>query len=140
ADSIIPMLPPEFTAWHVRGFNRCGIGLEVGAMATTWDKAPDEWLDGVLANTAQRVYEHMVRFDIPPALLFTPGKRYATGLDPAGDGLISHHALDPTRRTDPGVTFPWNDLLERLEALMAAPKEKMPDWARKSVDQLAARG
>ena len=125
ADSIIPMLPPEFTAWHVRGFNRCGIGLEVGALATSWDRAPAAWLEGVMANTARRVLEHMAAFDIPPVLLFEPGRRYTEPLDPAGFGLISHHALDPTRRTDPGFTFPWTDLLDRLEDPMVTRDTKV---------------
>lgn len=125
ADSIIPMLPPEFTAWHVRGFNRCAIGMEVGAMAGTWTKAPAAWLEGVMANTATRAAEHMAAYGIPPKLLFEPGKRYTAPLDPAGFGLISHHALDPTRRTDPGFTFPWNDLLNRLEDDMVTRDTKV---------------
>lgn len=118
ADSIIPMLPPEFTAWHVRGFNRCGIGMEVGAKATSWGRAPKRWVDGVIANTATRGGQHMDRFGIPPVLLFDPTVRYTSRLDPAGFGLISHHALDPTRRTDPGFSFPWQNLLDRLEDSM----------------------
>lgn len=120
ADSIIPMLPATFTAWHVRGFNRCGIGLEIGAEADTWDRAPEAWLEGVIDNAARRTAQHAVAFNIPPTLLFEPGRRYTSQLDPGPVfGLIGHHPLDPTRRTDPGFTFPW----DRFAGLVATYME-----------------
>src|SRR5690606_22597441 len=98
ADSIIPMLPPTYTAWHVRGFNRCAIGMEIGAKATSWKRAPAAWVKGVVENAAYRAAQHAATFDIPARLLFTPGKRYSSAINPTGVGFVSHHALDPGRR------------------------------------------
>ena len=36
-------------------------------------------------------------------------------------GLIGHGHIDYTRRTDPGVRFPWNDLLAAIDARRARP-------------------
>lgn len=136
ADSIIPMLPPTYTAWHVRGFNRCGIGLEVGAMSTTWTKAPDAWLTGVITNAAYRVAQHCATFEIDPVLMFIPGRRYASAINPKGTGIVSHHVLDPGRRTDPGFGFPWDTFLERVHGFLAGDQGddemKPPDWAREA--------
>src|SRR5690606_26481428 len=116
ADSIIPMLPPTYTAWQVRGFNRCAIGMEIGAKATSWKRAPAAWVTGVVGSAAYRAAQHAASFEIPARLLFTPGKRYSSAINPTGVGFVSHHALDPSRRTDPGFDFPWDKFITRVRA------------------------
>lgn len=105
ADSIIPMLPPQYTAWQVRGYNSETIGMEIGAKATSWNRAPAEWVTGVLINAARRACQHTLAFDIPV--------RFVTRreLDAGTRGFTSHAQLDPERRTDPGADFPWERFL-----------------------------
>lgn len=147
ADSIIPMLPPTYTAWHVRGFNRCAIGMEIGAKATSWKRAPAAWVEGVVENAAYRAAQHAKRFGIPARLLFAPGKRYSSAINPSGVGFVSHHALDPGRRTDPGFDFPWNGLMARVRAHLDekegddVEKVSKPDWlAWSEIDNLVSAG
>ena len=149
ADSIIPMLPPTYTAWHVRGFNRCAIGMEIGAKATSWKRAPDAWVKGVVENAAYRAAQHAATFEIPARLLFAPGKRYSSAINPTGLGFVSHHALDPSRRTDPGFDFPWDKFITRVRAHLdgkegddvALEKVSKPDWlAWSEVDKLVNAG
>ena len=106
ADSIIPMLPPTYTAWQVRGYNSSTIGMEIGAKATSWAKAPKAWVDGVLGNAATRAAQHAARFGIPP--VFVTRAQVNAGKK----GFTSHAQLDPGRRTDPGADFPWDRFLE----------------------------
>lgn len=108
ADSIIPMLPPTYTAWHVRGYNSESIGMEIGAKATSWKRAPKAWVDGVLANAAARARQHCVQFGIP-AVFVTRAE-----VDAGAKGFTSHARLDPDRRADPGADFPWDRFLDLI--------------------------
>ena len=105
ADSIIPMLPPTYTAWQVRGYNSSTVGMEIGAKATSWARAPKAWVTGVLTNAAVRGAQHAARFDIPPVFLTK------AQVDAGEKGFTGHRQLDPTRRTDPGADFPWDRFL-----------------------------
>lgn len=114
SDSIIPMLPIDYTAWHVRGYNRCAIGIELGAYHDTWPDAPAWWVEQVIRNAAKAIGPAMNFYKIPNERITS------AEADQGKRGLISHAALDPTRRKDPGRTFPWDRLHANLEGDMAA--------------------
>lgn len=115
ADSTIPMLPSSYTAWHVRGYNRCAIGYEIGAKATSWTRAPTRWVEGVLARAAAYAAVDAKRYRIPPVMLSR------AEVDRGGYGFIGHGPLDPGRRTDPGQSFPWTPFLNQTRALIHNP-------------------
>ena len=134
SDSIIPMVPDTYTAWHASDYNRCGIGIELGAYAHTWPTAPAWWTEQVIRNAAEAIRPSMVKYGIP----FQRVSR--ANADLGGFGLISHAELDPTRRSDPGKDFPWDRLVANLEGDMAAFTEHEVKVLKEVVASLDAAG
>lgn len=110
SDSTIPMLPDEYTAFHVRGFNSCSLGIEIGTQAHKWYGSPDEWRYSILHRIADQCAAWGKRWDIPATQLSLAqiGAGHA--------GLVGHFQLDPERRSDPGPAFPWNYLVKEMGA------------------------
>lgn len=107
SDSIVPFLPADHVAFHVRNYNSIGYGVELGWRATSWGKRPD--LDEKIINlTAKHLAPKMKAWGIP-AKFITKGL-----VDSGHYGLTSHAQLDPTRRTDPGAKFPWSALVTAI--------------------------
>jgi hypothetical protein len=104
SDSIIPMLPDTYTAWHATNANSHSLGVEIAYRHNLWttNLTYEEFL---IQNTAQVVGSWCRLWDIP-------ARRITVG-DVANEvpGIISHKALDPTRRKDPGANFPWDRFL-----------------------------
>lgn len=105
SDSSIPLLPDEAVAFHCKGANTETLGLEIAYRADAWgkDHAREETL---IRRAAEACKPWVKKYDIPPILLtaedWKAGKR----------GFLSHASLDPSRRTDPGPSFPWARFFE----------------------------
>ena len=98
SDSIIEMLPADYTAWHVRGFNRCSVGIEIATQHDAWLRSPEPWLYQVYDNVADVLKFYKATNGIP--LVDRRG-------DPSKWGVTTHAVLDPSRRKDPGKAFPF---------------------------------
>lgn len=124
SDSIIPMMPYTYTAWHVRDYNRCGIGIEIGARASDWPTSPDWWDDATIYNAARAVLDAVDYYQIPARLIT---KEQA---DRGESGVIGHRKLDPTRRSDPGEGFPFEQFLSLIGDDMLPPAwaEEATQW------------
>lgn len=105
SDSIIPMLPDTYTGWHVRGYNRCALGLELATQAHKWVGSPYEWRVKILTNAAKVCAEWSERWNIPLDVITK------AQVDAGQKGVTTHSRLDPTRRSDPGPAFPMNFML-----------------------------
>jgi hypothetical protein len=104
-DSIIPMLPDHYKAYHVIGYNESTLGIEQACQASGWATYPPDWVSGVLSNAAEVVRGWCVAHNIPV-------KRISKAeYDAGGSGILAHADLDPSRRSDPGVGFPWDRFL-----------------------------
>lgn len=106
-DSIVPWLPPDHVAFHVRNYNSVGYGAEIGYRASEWGKKPE--VDEEIIN---RVATHLA----PIATKYGIPVKFITKaeVDKGAYGFTSHAQLDPTRRTDPGPNFPWQDLFAAI--------------------------
>ena len=107
SDSAIRMLPDDHTAWHVRGYNRCSVGVEIATQAHRWSTAPPEWVEAVLDRTAQVVASWCKEHSLE-------ARRLDSG-STSGRGIVAHRDLDPMRRSDPGDRFPWTRFLELVK-------------------------
>lgn len=121
SDSRIDMLPHSYTCFHVRGYNSRTLGLEQGTQAAKWGAASEEWVDGILEQTARVLASWAEEFDLPVRRI---GK---AALDAGQKGFIGHADLDPGRRSDPGRDFPWDRVLDITSGLLGAPVEEPPE-------------
>ena len=108
SDSIIQMLPPEYTAFHAHGYNSCSLGIELATQADAWAQSPQWWIDLIIDRAAFVCADWVKQYQIPVRRIT---RRQA---DEAEGGFISHAALDPGRRRDPGAAFPWQQFLARV--------------------------
>lgn len=131
SDSIIDMLPDEYTAFHARDYNRCALGYEQAVQADMWPSYSYDYRTAVIRNTAKKVAEWSQKHGIPI-------KRINRAAADRGEyGIISHADLDPTRRTDPGASYPWYYLLEQAEKAKAGVGGRYPiiDRAKITIPQ-----
>jgi hypothetical protein len=110
SDSTIPLLPPEAVAFHVRDYNTEGYGMECGWSYLDWGNSPEH---------DAKVIEAMARHIVSdPVLAALPTRRLSkSDVDAGLAGYVSHATLDPTRRKDPGTSFPWERLFARVNEL-----------------------
>jgi len=124
-DSIIYMLPDEYTAYHVIGYNNSTLGIEQACQSAKWNTYPPEWVDGTIANTAKVVGDWCEKYRIPK-------KRITKAeFDSGAKGIMAHADLDPLRRSDPGADYPWDLLFEKMEDDMALSDEDIQKIAEK---------
>lgn len=112
SDSIIPTLPDDYTAWHVRGYNRCSLGVEMATQADSWLESPYPWRLRLLHNCARVLADWSATHAIP-ARLITRAE-----VDAGAYGVTFHSRLDPDRRRDPGRSFPHPYLLSATQILL----------------------
>lgn len=110
SDSVVACLPDDHTAWHVKGYNSASLGVEIATQAHRWGDGPADWEAAVLQNTADVVGRWCIDYGIPAV------KLSQAEVDAGEKGLVSHSTLDPSRRSDPGIGFPWELLLEKVQA------------------------
>jgi len=117
-DSIIYMLPDEYTAYHVIGYNATTLGIEQACQSAKWAEYPDDWVEATLNNTAKVVREWCKKYNIPMVRITK------AEFDAGGKGILAHADLDPARRSDPGRTFPWDRFLQKVTGeSMVTPEE-----------------
>ena len=121
SDSIVPLVPDSYMAWHVRGYNAKTLGIELCTQAGKWHEleaiAPD-YVDQHLWMAARVVGNWCYKHDIPVTYLTK------ADVDRGHSGITGHHVLDPKRRTDPGSTFPWNRFLSLVQFRVDARKRR----------------
>lgn len=115
-DSDVVLLPDTATAFGVANFNSPALHISAATRAADWGKNPT-WDNATLTRMARRVAAWCKKFSIPPVLI-TP----AQARDGRTKGIISHASLDPTRRSDPGPSFPWSRFLAMVKEILNPPK------------------
>lgn len=97
SDSFVPMLPDNYVAWHCRGYNSTGWGLEICTQAHKWADLPADFRDRLYRAAAARARRAALALKIP-LVKTSPG---------GAPGFFGHTEADPTRRSDPGRDFDW---------------------------------
>ncbi len=97
---VYQLVADENTAWHARGNNANTIGIEVVGRADS----PGTWTPAKVQRLGELVGWLASEYGIPLEY------REDATAPAAPRGIVSHGALDPLRRHDPGVWFPWSDV------------------------------
>lgn len=121
-ENIVDLLPDDYTAFHVKGHNSKSLGLEIAYYASEWG-TDKEYEDAVIKLSAKWCAEKANLYDIPMRRI---------GLDDwfkGVKGFISHAELDPDRRTDPGINFPWEHFFTVMKGKAYRKAQRQaPKW------------
>ncbi len=124
SDSVVELLPLNYTAFHCRGYNSRTAGQEISKRGTDWRSAPDDWVRRTLRNSAKAWAPKVKKYGMP----LRHATRSEVDRSIAGDGrpvgFVGHFQLDPERRSDPGEvgtldTFPWARLFGYIREELA---------------------
>ena len=125
-DSIIECVPPRLIAWHAKGGNKLGIGIELAGRA---GQGPEGWEDAysreTLANAAWLCGQLAKQYDIPPRRLTDDEIRGGVAKGFVGHGDITRAKKIVGGHWDPGPNFPWAQFLLEVEGLMTV---EPPEW------------
>ena len=121
ADSIVRVVPYDAEAYgEGTGGNSHALHLSFATRTTTWDDLEPSRLIAMIHNGAKAAAD-MARW-LDPHGKATPALRItAAGYRRGYAGFISHAELDPTRRSDPGASFPWGAFLDRYAQELHMP-------------------
>lgn len=115
ADSFLYLLPANYTAFHCKGFNSSGYGLEISKRTARWAGMPADWVEKTLRNAAKALAPIVRKYGIPL-------RRLTKAQALAGEkGFLYHADADPTRRVDPGADFPLSRLFALIRAELGMP-------------------
>ena len=112
-DGVYQLVQEQTEAWGARNNNRHAIQVEVVGFAND----PATWSPSIVENLTALLDDVTARNAIP--LLY---RERAT--QPANNrGIVAHAALDPTRRSDPGIYFPWTEIKQKIQARRGEPSQ-----------------
>lgn len=110
--SVVRVVPYEWEAFgDGTGSNPYALHLSFACRAAQWPTLPAEWRIPALRNGAAEAaamarWVKATRGITVPADHIT-AKQYRDGVP----GFVGHGQLDPDRRSDPGLEFPWDEFL-----------------------------
>jgi hypothetical protein len=107
SDSTVRVCEYWWTAFHMVGFNSRSLGLSFATRAAQWDSLPQSWRDGAIAQGAAEA-ARMCKWVLDEYGWVIPPKLLTKAQAQAGRrGFVAHAIIDPARRSDPGMRFPW---------------------------------
>ncbi|MEM9353425.1 MAG: N-acetylmuramoyl-L-alanine amidase, partial [Planctomycetota bacterium] len=118
---IFQMVDLQDSAWHATYYNSRSIGIEMVGFAgsrATWNE------NNIAALVDLLAWLYQAYPDIP--LVHPSGDAYDFPNDTYTQaGLVAHSQVQPWNKSDPGPHFPWDDVLDRVGAILDA--EAVPE-------------
>jgi hypothetical protein len=132
SDSIIQLVRYECEAFHdATGTNRHSYGVSGAYRHRDWLSLPQSRRDGFVLNMASAASRYARWLKARRGIVIPARRITVAQARNRVPGFISHAELDPTRRTDPGPHFPWDQFLAHFARLTSPPEEDdmTPDQA-----------
>lgn len=124
SDGVVELLPPDHTAFHCKGFNSGSYGHEISKSDMTWRDEPKDWVEATLLHAASHLGPMAKAHGIPLRMIKAHEAKAAYDRQiPSLGGFVSHSELDPSRRRDPGLDFPWKRFFELCKTFTEPIKE-----------------
>jgi hypothetical protein len=112
SDSIVALVPWDFEAWHdATGTNAHSVGISAATRAAEWESKPQAWRDGCVGRMAFAAADYAHWLASTHGIVIPARRVTADEARARVPGFVSHAELDPGRRSDPGVGFPWDQFL-----------------------------
>jgi hypothetical protein len=129
SDSSINLVPYDAEAFHDgTGSNPHSYGVSVATTAAWWPWAPRVWRDGAIRQAAGCAARYAGWLKATRGIV-VPARRINRGeSEHRVPGFISHAERDPSRRSDPGRAFPWDQFLAEF-ARLSGSGAGVPDQA-----------
>lgn len=123
SDSSINLVSWMDEAYHDgTGTNPHSFGLSFATRADVWPLAPQAWRDGAIENGAIRAAAYAKWIRARRGIIIPAHPISVTEARARQPGFVTHAQLDPGRRSDPGVRFPYDEFFNRYaHHLGAAP-------------------
>jgi hypothetical protein len=114
-------------AFHdATGSNPHSYGVSAACQAAKWPEYPQAWRNATVTNMARGAARY-ARWLKARSGIVIPARRVSRAeSENRKPGFISHAERDPTRRTDPGKTFPWTFFLAQYNTLLLNGDDDMP--------------
>ncbi len=123
SDSVVNIVPPEFACWGSRFVNKRALHISHSVKSANWEKLHPDYVTGMLSNSARVVAGWL---DANPHIPMARIRDTAGIQSGVATGICAHGDVDPTRRTDPGATFPWDRWLALIDSFRANSSRQGP--------------
>lgn len=133
---IYEMVDTRDSAWHATYYNSRSIGIEMVGFANS----PSTWNEQNLASLVDLLSWIVTAYpDIP--LVKPTGNAYDYPNDRYNEpGIVAHSQVQPWNKTDPGIYFPWDDVLgDVAERVSAVPEPTVAPLFAIAVASLSVR-
>jgi peptidoglycan hydrolase-like protein with peptidoglycan-binding domain len=115
-DSVVRMLPDDYTAWHAKGYNANGWGLEICTQAAKWSSLPADYRERLYRAAAARARRAAITLGVPLRKTTAGGAA----------GFLGHTEVDPGRRSDPGKDFDWAYFMSLVNEVQPGTSQPTP--------------
>ena len=99
--NIIELLPDDYTAFHLKDYDSTTLSLTIAYWAHKWGENL-QLEDLLLNNAAKWCRKKILEHDIPIKKITRDNWKRSQ------KGFIGPSDLEPNKRTDPGIEFPWD--------------------------------
>lgn len=128
---IIQLVNFDHEAYHDgTGSNRWSTGISLAMNASEWTRWADPARLHALVDTAAQMAAIVARWHASEGRSMPAARLISKAQSETADasGFISHAQRDPSRRSDPGPDFPWEQFFDRYRALIqGATVPNVPD-------------
>jgi len=112
SDSIINLVDYSWEAFHDgTGSNRHSYGVSAATRADVWPLAPEKWRAHTIDRMAMAAARYAKWLYARRRIVIPPRRISRAQSEARVAGFIAHADRDPERRTDPGLSFPWDTFL-----------------------------